>query len=273
MSDYGHKLTDKEIAALEKRLIKAYRDAWADMKAKIEEILSKMDLGKGMTPQELYAASQKYQRLDKLQKELASYIKDANADAVRMVNDSLLTTYKANFEWQADQIAGIEPLISKEAIKAVLSGEVNPFKKLAIDELKDRALIESDLTRQLMTGVISGDSIPSIAKRIQGVLQSNLDSSVRIARTETTRVEAAARFDVGKEAEKMGFKVYKRWVSTDDSRTRPSHRAANGQEVPLDEPFIVGGEKMMYPGDETASAANVINCRCTVVTISRLEKK
>jgi len=32
----------------------------------------------------------------------------------------------------------------------------------------------------------------------------------------------------------------------------------------MDEPFIIGGESLDYPGDPSGSAANVINCRCSV---------
>jgi hypothetical protein len=34
--------------------------------------------------------------------------------------------------------------------------------------------------------------------------------------------------------------------------------------VPIDEPFIVSGEELMYPGDPSGSAGNVINCRCAI---------
>ena len=54
------------------------------------------------------------------------------------------------------------------------------------------------------------------------------------------------------------------WDATGDSRTRFDHMEAHGQEVGLDEPFIVGGEQMMHPGDFGASPGNVINCRCVV---------
>lgn len=67
---------------------------------------------------------------------------------------------------------------------------------------------------------------------------------------------------------KKGICDVERWVSTDDGRTRPEHLDANRQEVPYDEPFEVGDEKLMYPGDISlgANAGNVINCRCTMVT-------
>ena len=30
------------------------------------------------------------------------------------------------------------------------------------------------------------------------------------------------------------------------------------------DPFLVGGEQLLYPGDPAGSSENVINCRCSV---------
>lgn len=54
----------------------------------------------------------------------------------------------------------------------------------------------------------------------------------------------------------------KRWLATEDSRTRPDHVEADGQVVPFASPFIVGGYQMMHPHDPTAPAKEVVNCRC-----------
>ncbi len=59
--------------------------------------------------------------------------------------------------------------------------------------------------------------------------------------------------------------LMKTWVSRGDSRVRDHHLAADGQRVPVGDPFIVGGESLMNPGDPAGSARNVINCRCTSV--------
>lgn len=37
----------------------------------------------------------------------------------------------------------------------------------------------------------------------------------------------------------------------------------------MDEPFIVGGEEMMFPGDPSASGANRYNCRCIIRTVEK----
>lgn len=59
--------------------------------------------------------------------------------------------------------------------------------------------------------------------------------------------------------------VLKTWKATLDHRTRPSHVHANGQTVPVTEPFFVDGERLMFPGDPTsANPGNWINCRCAM---------
>lgn len=47
-----------------------------------------------------------------------------------------------------------------------------------------------------------------------------------------------------------------------DSRVRPTHAVADGQTVPIDQPFFVGGFAMDHPGDPTAPPGEVIRCRC-----------
>ena len=88
-----------------------------------------------------------------------------------------------------------------------------------------------------------------------------------IARTET---HAAASFATDEANRELGLPAQKkRWVSVGDARTRPSHAAANGQEVGIDEPFIIrdkGAEiEMKYPHDGSGGASNNINCRCLAV--------
>lgn len=68
----------------------------------------------------------------------------------------------------------------------------------------------------------------------------------------------------------------KKWLTSRDARVRRptksspfDHAAAEGQTVPVDQPFIVSGEQLMYPGDGSmgASIGSLINCRCTCVGV------
>ena len=82
-----------------------------------------------------------------------------------------------------------------------------------------------------------------------------------IARTES---HSAGNYGATKAAEDTGLPMRKEWISAQGERTREDHAAVDGQIRPLDAPFDVGGEALMYPGDPSGSAGTVINCRCAI---------
>ncbi len=55
------------------------------------------------------------------------------------------------------------------------------------------------------------------------------------------------------------------WISERDNKVRPTHAEADGQTVLINEPFIVGGYKMMFPLDDQFNAPpeEICSCRCT----------
>jgi hypothetical protein len=91
-----------------------------------------------------------------------------------------------------------------------------------------------------------------------------------IARTESITALRAGRQEGIQQAIEQGAiradSVVKVWDATLDSRTRPDHVAANGQEVDgVNGVFVLAdGSRMLYPGDTSlgASAGQTINCRC-----------
>jgi hypothetical protein len=66
-------------------------------------------------------------------------------------------------------------------------------------------------------------------------------------------------------AQQSGLTLQKEWLATDDAHTRPTHRDADGQTVAMDEPFIVGGAELQYPGDPDGPSQEVVMCRCTPI--------
>jgi len=82
-----------------------------------------------------------------------------------------------------------------------------------------------------------------------------------IARTETIGAS-----NLGSHTAAASFQVptIKRWLTTIDTRERPDHADANGQERELDDPYEVGGSLLLFPGDSSFSAAakQIIQCRC-----------
>lgn len=67
------------------------------------------------------------------------------------------------------------------------------------------------------------------------------------------------------ELQQQGYKN-KQWCTIMDGRERMTHAAANGQTVPINQPFYIGGYPMMFPRDDSGGAPinEIINCRCTM---------
>lgn len=168
------------------------------------------------------------------------------------------------------------------------------YRKLAKIARKDRA---NDLTRvftQLMQDFVSrrlGERITritattkSIVKRvvamgdregwgsqkIANILRKNWTKlsksrSIVIARTEIMSASNyGSQIGALQVAKDLDVEIQKEWIARIDSRTRDPHKTANGQTRAIDKSFSVGGEQLEYPGDPKGSAANTIQCRCTV---------
>jgi uncharacterized protein with gpF-like domain len=126
-----------------------------------------------------------------------------------------------------------------------------------------------------------GEGIPELAKRVNKILSVTEterwpNRAVVVARTETLGAMNAGRSDAfDAVATDLGGEFEQMWLATDDERTRPSHRAADGQRVPLGTPFLIGadpamslaGVHLMRPGDPTGPAHEVIQCRCTTLLV------
>lgn len=89
----------------------------------------------------------------------------------------------------------------------------------------------------------------------------------RIARTEAAGAVNSGQLAAAIEDEaETGERYHKRWLATDDVRTRATHRVADGQTVPLRGKFRVGGYLLDFPADPIVIAPHeTINCRCALV--------
>lgn len=74
-----------------------------------------------------------------------------------------------------------------------------------------------------------------------------------------------ANMEIASKFARAGVAVFKRWVSLHDNKVRPAHAEADGSFAVLEDPFLVGGEKCMYPQDPMLSPQLRINCRCLLI--------
>ncbi|MFJ3590130.1 phage portal protein [Streptomyces sp. NPDC090231] len=132
-----------------------------------------------------------------------------------------------------------------------------------IEELAGQvtATTEQVLRSQLLAhGVAAGESVPELRARIQRVFTNLGDyRATMIARTETVGGYSAASHMA---AIDQGA-TRKTWLSTDDKRTRRTHRAAQGSTVALNKRFPLTESR--WPADPAAPANQSIQCRCALI--------
>jgi uncharacterized protein with gpF-like domain len=118
-------------------------------------------------------------------------------------------------------------------------------------------------------GINAGDSIREMSKRITAAFDEISQSrAMTIASTETGAAYGFAR----NEAMKKAGVEFKEWLTSHLPNVRPAHafaeRNPENQRVPIDEPFIVDGERLMHPGDAAGSPGNTINCHCVALAVA-----
>lgn len=81
-----------------------------------------------------------------------------------------------------------------------------------------------------------------------------------------TGIEKGSQDGAQRTEQNYPVELYKIWITNPHlSKTgvRDIHKPMDGVKVPVKEPWIVDGEKLMYPGDMSASVGNWINCVCS----------
>lgn len=100
---------------------------------------------------------------------------------------------------------------------------------------------QATIVEIIRRGMEEGWSEGEIAAAIEDAMSGEMAEwrARRIARTET---HTAAAIGQHAAAEASPLEYTKEWLATEDDRTRHDHAVANGQKVPMDDPFIIGGD-------------------------------
>lgn len=290
-------MTDAELRKLEKRIAKIYKEASDELSGIIreyfesfrgrDEAMKKM-VDDGTITDEYYKQWRLNQigrgkRFEELRDKIAERMTQAYELAVAYANGDMAKIYALNRNFtisdvqrQAGEILeGIDFIaFDEETVKRLIVEQPNlmpnyPAEK-AVKRGIDLAFGKRQITASITSSILQGKSVGKIADDLQRRIPDMArTSAIRTARTAITSAENAGRQDAADDLEKIGVILKKEWIATHDSSTRHSHARADGQIVDNDQPFIVGGEKLMFPGDSSmgASGWNIYNCRCTKGTI------
>lgn len=284
MADKAHILTDKKLEEMERRLSAIYSEAQKDIQKKADEYFDKFKkadeekrklVKQGKLTDEEYKTWRQNKimygkRFTTMKEDVAKQLLNVNQTATAYINGELPEVYTLNYNALAETVDGVGgysfTLTDRDTVKhlATTDKSLLPFREL--DPAKDIPWNMKKINGQVLQGIVQGESIPDIAKRIINVQEMNKDAAIRSARTIVTGAENKGRLDSFKRAEADGIILEKEWIATSDSRTRDWHEELDGVTKPIDKPFENAIGKIMFPGDPTADGANVYNCRCTLVS-------
>ena len=289
-SDLGHKLTDKELAKLERRIAKLYREAGKELQATIDAYFEQFKqrdeemkalIGTVQNGKEWTEADYKQWRLNQIGRgeryqsmrdKVAHRVTDANAVAVSYTNDATPGIYSLNRNYSAytiERVAGNVgfDLWDEQAVKRLMvdQPDLMPYypPKRALKRGIDLAYGKKQITASVTSSILQGKSIKHMADDLQKrIITMSRDSAIRTARTAVTGAQNAGRMDSYAAAEKMGIKLKKEWLATLDARTRHSHAMLDGEQVAQDKKFSNG---CRFPGDPQGPPWEIYNCRCTLI--------
>lgn len=280
------KYARKTFSQLESQMSRQYREAYKDVSKKLQDFTRRhkakdkqmqRDLKNGKITQEQYASwlrGQVFigQQWQDAKASLDLSIKNVMTEAAHLIHQKSVDVFVDNANYTAYQIekdhgftGGINfTMYDRKTVSRLMleDPELLPRRR-DIDGNKLEAWNTKVIANCVTQSILQGESIDELSKRI--ARDTCIDagkSSLLYARTAMTSAQNAGRVERMKEAEEMGIKVQKQWMSTLDSRTRDSHRDMDGEIADTDEEFSNG---LKYPGDPNGNPREVYNCRCTLV--------
>lgn len=284
MPDPAHKAADASLEAFSGEIAELYQQAYLDAVEALQKYLKGFEaddrlmrkkLASGELKQSDYREWRNRQmvlnkRYRTIVKQMAEGATNANKHAMDILAGRLphIAAENANYAaYTIDKAIGMSTnfaLQDADTVAVMLKEHGRYLPKPNLDIAKDMRWNRQLLSSALTKGILLGESIPKISKRVSDVIGGSIPSQVmRVARTCVTAAENAGRIASYDRAESIGIELKKEWLATLDMRTRSSHRLLDGEQVANDEKFSNGCE---YPGDPNCEDyGEIANCRCTMV--------
>lgn len=287
MADRGAKYADKRLSTVDRDLRAIYKRAQVELAKKLADFNQrhrKKDAEKRRQMNEGKISKQEYKdwladqvfmrkQWERKIEQVKQVMLHHNKQAAKIINDSRLDVFAENYYSESFKAHWIIRdvgfnVYSTHAIARLIKDNPQILPEWKIDEPKDYKWNQKKVNNIVQQGIIQGEGIDQITKRLCADLCTQNENKMRtFARTAMTGAQSAGRQVQMEQAAANGIQVHKQWLATFDNRTRDVHRELDGQEVPYNESFESALGEIEFPGDPSADPANVYNCRCTMVTI------
>lgn len=282
MSDYGEKITDKKLDEVNRRIQSVYKEAEKDIQKKMDEFTRKFKedeerylklLNEGKVTQKDFDTWKQEQIFhgkiwQSKKDQISEMLRNSNDVALKIINGETNGIFAANANYAAYALehgAGVNfgfGLYDNATVSRLIKDDPKLLPEWKIHEKKDYIWNQKKLNNCITQGIIQGESLDKITKRVaEGLSGQNLNKMKTFAITAMAGAQNAGRDTRYKEAEKLGINLVEEWIATLDRRTRDSHRDMDGEQKKPGKTFSNG---CRFPGDPFAPAHEVYNCRCAL---------
>ncbi len=252
-----YKLTEQKEKETLKKIEESYQETYNFIK---KEIAKYADAGE-LSRTEIY----KYKRYENLVKTIENELKNIEYLKQNELYNYVYDQYSLNYYYNGFiyETEYGKPLNYQQLPKNTIKSSIeNDLAKISLAE--NSLTVRSNIQKALTQSITLGLNINEAGDLIKKALETNANNVYRIYRTETTRASNKGKLDSIEHANTYGLDLKKQWLATLDTRTRDSHGAVDGELKNKDDKFSNG---LMYPGDPEGGASEVINCRCTMLSI------
>ena len=271
-----------------------YAEAGRQIKRQLDSLYTRVLAG--IEPEEYYAVAVKYDRLAKLQAQVADALKAASDAARETVSEAsrlaMESAYYSN-QYALSAASGATGVtigfnrLPTELVELAVAGTPKAWREITANMARFGALEEYRPARGTLSQLLL-DRQAADLKRVQGVvvqaiiqgqnprragalltqaITTTRNFAERILRTEMHRTQSLGHYAASENAKANGARIRRQIVSVLDDRTRPQSAQVDGQMEDADGFFTYpGGVKVRVPG-ATGVPEWDINDRETVIDI------
>lgn len=168
-------------------------------------------------------------------------------------------------------------LIAKIALMSNQQGIVldNTTNKVILEAVERAKVVAFSEGLPMTNEVISALAVQKLKTNFSGRVSTIALTETQVSAETFKRLESAvisrggnvSPVEISTGEVEPNSESVKEWNAILDARVRNPHAVADGQVKNINDPFIVDGERLMFPGDSSlgASAGNYINCRCSAL--------
>ena len=258
-------------------------------------------MAKRNKPSRTRARAQRQQRkelaqIDAMERKLERSAMPKIRRELNIIGRDATTAYTRSGEFEAHRVIDNGKAAISDVLERVYQSTIKKTEKLLKDLYKDdkkkieqvRRELERNFKKQAQKAAdqIAESTKRQVTKVNEKAYNDNLSSTEaeKILKNKIAvngrRAQLISEVEIGSVTaegrDKLSRKKYKKdvrkvWVTTRDSKVRDPHQHAEGQEVGINENFVIRGkrtERIPYPRHRSASTWNRCNCRCRVAYIN-----